>query len=137
MRSAALIAVLLLVPAVTSEAGTGAVVVKAIDRKTQERIPGVSVSVGIPEEGRTISGTSNRKGVVYLPQVPVGTRVVVVTCPGYMQMTFTVRVRDGEAQHITANLYPGFVECDTSCWDIDLRSFLDVSRTGTGWWILP
>ena len=95
------------------------------------------MSVGIPEEGRTINGTTGRKGLVHLAQVPVGTRLVVVTCKGYMQMTFTVRVRDGGTQHITADLYPGFIECGTDCWDIDLRSFPDLSRTGTGWWILP
>ncbi len=137
MRSAAFIGAVLLLPAIASAAGTGAVVIKTIDQKTHQRVPGVCVSVDIPEEGRTISCTSNRKGVSRLAQVPVGTRLVVVSRPGYMQMTFTVRVRDGSTQHITADLYPGFVECGVDCWDLDLRSLPDLSRTGTGWWFLP
>ncbi len=137
MRSVALIGAVLLLPAIASAAGTGTVVIKTVDRKTHERISGVSVSVDISEEGRTISCTSNRKGVSRLAHVPVGTRLIVVSRPGYMQMSFTVRVRDGGTQHITADLYPGFVECDPDCWDLDLRSLPDLSRTGTGWWFLP
>ncbi len=137
MRSAALIGAVLLLPAIASAAGTGAVVIKTVDQKTHERVSGVSVSVDIPEEGRTISCTSNRKGFGRLAQVPVGTRLVVLSCPGYMQMSFTVRVRNGSTQHITADLYPGFVECGSDCWDLDLRSLPDLSRTGTGWWFLP